>query len=63
MDSYQKLRTVLPVCSVEVVRHNQDTLEGYIPGTVEYEKPHRRSQCLGQELMSETGEMRVEAWT
>jgi hypothetical protein len=61
--SYQELRAVLPVHSVEVFRHNQDTLKGYRPGTVENEKPHRRPQCLGQELVSETGKMRVEAWT
>jgi len=59
--SYQKLRAVLPACSGRVVRRDQDTLGYHAPGTVENEEPHRRSQRLSQELVSETGEMRVEA--
>lgn len=38
-------------------------LEGYAPSTVENKKPHRRSQRLGQELVFEAGEMRMEAGT
>jgi len=61
--AYQELRAVLPARGKWIVRHNQGTPGSYAPGTVENEEPHRRSQRLGQEFVSETGEMRVEART
>lgn len=59
--SYQQLCAILPTYNGRIVRRNQDTLEYHTPGTVENEEPHRRSQRLSQELVSETGEMRVKA--
>lgn len=61
--TYQELRAVLPARGRRIFRHNQSAPGNYAPGTVENKEPHCRSQRLGQELVSETGEMRVEAGT
>ena len=61
--SYQELRTISPIDNEWVVRHDRCAPSGHVPGTVENEEPHCRSQRLGQELVSETGEMRMETRT